>query len=131
LDELAEEIGLSRNAIWRRVKELEKDGTIRGRVALLDPERLGLTLTVFVQIRTDTHTKAWSQAFARATRALPEITGVYRMTGDLDYLIRAQVSDVAAYDRLYQKLTQEVPLTDVSASFVMERIKDTTALPVL
>ena len=131
LDDLAEEIGLSRNAIWRRVKELEKDGTIRRRVALLDPERLGLTLTVFIQIRTDTHSRAWSEAFAKATRAIPEITGVYRMTGELDYLVRAQVADMAAYDRLYQKLTSQVELSDVSASFVMERIKDTTALPVL
>ena len=131
LDDLAEEIGLSRNAIWRRVKELEKDGTIRGRVVLLDPERLGLTLTVFIQIRTDTHSRAWSEAFAKATRAIPEITGVYRMTGELDYLVRAQVADMAAYDRLYQKLTSQVELSDVSASFVMERIKDTTALPVL
>ena len=131
LDALAELVNLSRNATWRRIKQMEKDGVIRSRVALLDPDMLGLRLTVFIQVRTDNHTKAWSEAFARATRALPEIMGVYRMTGDLDYLVKAQVADVAAYDRLYQRLTEQVALSDVSASFVMERIKDTTVLPVL
>ena len=131
LDTLSDQVGLSRNATWRRIKQLEKDDVIKGRVALLNPEPLGLALTVFILVRTDKHSKAWSEAFARATRSLPEIMGVYRMTGDLDYLVKAQVADMAAYDRLYQKLTAEVDLSDVSASFVMERIKDTTALPVL
>ncbi|WP_112323836.1 Lrp/AsnC family transcriptional regulator [Oceanibium sediminis] len=131
LDVLAEEINLSRNATWRRIKQMEKAGIIAQRVALLDPEKLGLRLTVFILIRTDQHTKAWGEAFARATRGMDEIQGVYRMTGDLDYLVRAQVEDVRAYDRLYQRLIAEVAISDVSASFVMERIKETTALPVL
>lgn len=131
LDTLSEEVGLSRNATWRRIKQLEKDGTIAARVALLDPEKLGLRLTVFILIRTDRHTKDWADTFAKATRGLDAIQGVYRMTGDLDYLIRAQVEDVEAYDRLYQRLISQVDISDVSASFVMERIKETTALPVL
>lgn len=130
LEQIGERIGLSRNAVWRRVKALEASGVIRARVALLDPHRLGLDLTVFMLIRTARHTPDWLDQFARATRDLPEILGVYRMTGDLDYLIRARVSDVKDYDRLYQSLVRRIELADVSASFVMEEIKDTTVLPV-
>ena len=129
LDALGERIGLSRNACWRRIKALEAAGVIRSRVALLDAEALDLGLTVIIQIRTDRHDPDWSAKFARATRAMPEILGAYRMTGDLDYLIRARVRDVADYDRLYQRLIAQVPLSDVSASFVMEEIKETTELP--
>ncbi|MBD3679342.1 MAG: Lrp/AsnC family transcriptional regulator [Rhodobacteraceae bacterium] len=130
LDALGEKVGLSRNACWRRVKSLESSGVIRRRVALLDPDSLGLGLAVFIQVRTSRHDAEWLEAFARATRAMPEILGVYRMSGDLDYLIRARVADVADYDRLYQRLIARVSLTDVSASFVMEEIKDTNELPV-
>jgi Lrp/AsnC family transcriptional regulator len=129
LEELGDRIGLSRNAVWRRVKALEEAGVIRARVALLDPDRLSLGLMVFMQIRTDRHTPDWLDRFAQATRDIPEILGAYRMTGDLDYLIRARVADVKAYDRLYRELVTRVELHDVSASFVMEEIKDTTALP--
>jgi len=131
LEALGEEIGLSRNACWRRVKQLEEQGYIAGRVALVDPEKLGLGLTVFIQIRTDSHDADWLSKFAAAVRELPEILGVYRMTGELDYLVRARVADVASYDRLYQRLVSRVRLSDVSASFVMEEIKETTAVPVL
>ncbi|MGB7318918.1 MAG: Lrp/AsnC family transcriptional regulator [Planktotalea sp.] len=130
LDVLGEAVGLSRNACWRRVKLMTDAGIIKGRVTLLDAEAIGLPLTVFIQVRTDRHTAEWSEKFARASRALPQIQGVYRMSGELDYLIRARVSDMKDYDRLYQKLTASVPLADVSASFVMEEIKETTALPV-
>lgn len=129
LDALGERVGLSRNACWRRVKALEATGVIRARVALLDPAKLGLGLTVFLQIRAARHDADWLAQFARATRALPEVQGVYRMSGDLDYLIRAQVADMADYDRLYQTLIARVPMGDVSASFVMEEIKHTTELP--
>lgn len=129
LEELGEQVGLSRNAVWRRVKALEDRGVIRARVALLDPEAVGLGLTVFMLIRTDRHTPGWLEQFATATRDMPEILGAYRMTGDLDYLIRARVADVKAYDRLYQDLLRRVDLHDVSASFVMEELKETTALP--
>lgn len=129
VESLGEEIGLSRNACWRRIKLLTEAGILKRRVALLDAEALGLALTVFIQVRTDQHDATWSENFARATRVLPQVQGVYRMSGDLDYLIRARVRDMKDYDRLYQKLTASVPLADVSASFVMEEIKDTTALP--
>lgn len=129
LDALGERVGLSRNACWRRVKALEAAGVIRARVALLDPAKLGLGLTVFLQIRAARHDADWLAQFARATRALPEVQGVYRMSGDLDYLIRAQVADMTDYDRLYQTLIARVPMGDVSASFVMEEIKHTTELP--
>jgi len=129
LEKLGERVGLSRNACWRRVKALESTGVIRKRVALLDATHLNLGLMVFLQIRAAAHDAAWLEKFARATRAMPEILGVYRMSGDLDYLIRARVSDMADYDRLYQTLIARVPMGDVSACFVMEEIKDTTELP--
>ncbi|KRS16014.1 Lrp/AsnC family transcriptional regulator [Roseovarius indicus] len=129
LDQLGERVGLSRNACWRRVKSMEASGVIRQRVALLDAEKLGLGLTVFMQIKAARHDAEWLERFARATRTMPEVQGVYRMTGELDYLIRARVADMKGYDRLYQRLVAKVPMGDVSASFVMEEIKETTALP--
>ena len=130
LDMLSLEIGLSRNACWRRIKHMQEAGLIRKRVALLDAPKLGLGLTGYIQVRAEKHAAGWSAAFARATRSIPEITGVFRMSGDLDYLIRAHVADMAGYDRLYQKMIAEVSMADVSASFVMESIKDTTELPI-
>ncbi len=128
-EDIGETIGLSRNAVWRRVRALDAAGVIKRRVAILDPTKLGLGLTVFILVRTQNHDPDWLDRFARATRDIDEIQGAYRMTGDLDYLIRARVSDVAAYDALYQRLIRRVEMTDVSASFVMEEIKETTALP--
>lgn len=128
---LAERIGLSRNATWRRVRMLEEAGVVTARVALVDAEAVGLGLSVFIIVRTSRHEPEWLKLFREAVLSLPEITGVYRMSGDLDYVLRARVADVRAYDRLYQRLIARVPLTDVSASFVMEEIRDTTALPVL
>ena len=129
LDALSDTVGLSRNACWRRVRMMEDAGIIRGRVTLVDPDKLGLPLTVFIQVRTSSHDKDWLDRFARATKSMPEILSVYRMSGDLDYLIRARVADMAGYDALYRRLIAKVPLSDVAASFVMEEIKDTTALP--
>ena len=129
-DQMAERINLSRNACWRRMRRLEEDGFITGRVALVDAEKLGLGLSVFILIRTSSHDREWLARFRSAVTAFPEITGAYRMTGDLDYVLRARVSDVKAYDRLYQRLIDKVPLSDVSASFVMEEIKETTVVPV-
>lgn len=130
VESLGDKVGLSRNATWRRVKALEDAGVIRARVALLDPAKLGLGLMVFIQIRTNRHDPEWLDAFARAMREMPEILGAHRMTGDLDYLVRARVADMAAYDRLYQRLIRRVDVSDVAASFVMEDLKDTTALPI-
>ncbi len=131
LDALGAEIGLSRNACWRRIKQLEEAGVIRARVALCDAQALDLGLTVFIAVRIDRHDADWLDQFTRAMAAMPEILGAYRTSGDIDYLLRARVADVAAYDRLYQKLIRTVALKDISASFVMEEIKETTALPVL
>jgi Lrp/AsnC family transcriptional regulator len=130
VDQLSERVNLSRNACWRRVKRLEEDGVITGRVALVDADRLGLGLSVFILVRTSNHDPDWLKRFRDATTGFPEITGVYRMSGDLDYVLRARVADVKAYDRLYQRLIAKVPLSDVSASFVMEEIKETTVIPV-
>jgi len=130
VDQLSERVSLSRNACWRRVKRLEEDGIITGRVALVDAEKIGLGLSVFILVRTSRHDPDWLKAFREAVTSLPEITGVYRMSGDLDYVLRARVADVKSYDRLYQRLIAKVPLTDVSASFVMEEIRETTVLPV-
>ncbi len=129
VDQLSERVGLSRNACWRRMKRLEDDRVIAGRVALVDAEKVGLGLSVFILVRTSRHDPDWLKLFRDAVTSLPEITGVYRMSGDLDYILRARVADVKAYDRLYQRLISRVPLTDVSASFVMEEILDTTVLP--
>ena len=130
VDQLSERLGLSRNACWRRMKLLEEHGVVTGRVALVDAEKVGLGLSVFVIIRTSNHDPDWLRKFREAVVSLPEITGVYRMSGDLDYVLRARVADVKSYDRLYQRLIAKVPLSDVSASFVMEEIKETTVIPV-
>jgi len=127
---LAERVHLSRNACWRRVKALEESGVIRGRVALVDAEKAGCGLLVFIFVRTASHDPQWLERFRNAVTGLPEIIGVHRTSGELDYVLRARVADVKAYDRLYQRLIARVPLSDVSASFVMEDIKDTTVLPI-
>ncbi len=128
--ELAEQIGLSANACWRRVKRLEDEGVIRARVALLDPNRLGLGVTVFVTIKTTEHNERWLSTFSRGVSALPEVVEFYRMSGDVDYLLKIVVRDIADYDRVYKKLIAVAPLSDVSSSFAMEQIKSSTALPV-
>ncbi len=129
VDALSERVHLSRNACWRRVRRLEDDGVITGRVALVDAEKAGVGLTAVIFIRTSSHDPGWLKKFHEAVTGLPEITGVYRMTGDLDYVLHARIADVKAYDRLYQRLIARVPLSDVSTSFVMEEIKYSTAVP--
>lgn len=129
LDALAERVGLSRNACWRRLRSLETEGIIARRVALVDPQKVDLGLIAIMLIRTSRHEPDWLDRFARATRDMPEIQSAYRMSGDLDYLIRARVADVAAYDALYRRLIAKVEMSDVSTSFVMEELKETTELP--
>jgi Lrp/AsnC family transcriptional regulator len=128
LDEIAERVALSRNAVWRRIKALEASGVIAKRVAILDAAKLNLGLSVFILIRTAQHDPKWLETFSKMTADLPEIQAAYRMSGELDYLVRARVADVADYDRLYQRIIRRVDLSDVSASFVMEDIKETTEL---
>lgn len=129
LDQLSGAAGLSRNACWRRIKRMEELGLIKRRVALLDARLLNLGLTVFIAVRTTEHSPKWLDQFSTAVKDIPEILGVYRMSGDIDYLLHAVISDVAAYDRLYKRLIKRITLSDVSSSFVMEEIKATTALP--
>jgi Lrp/AsnC family transcriptional regulator len=127
--EVAERAGLSANACWRRIKRLEDDGFIRSRVALLDAERLGAGVTVFVSIRAPEHSETWMAEFAAVVRRIPEIVEFYRMAGDVDYLLKLQVADIAAYDQVYKRLIRGVRLSDVSSAFAMETLKHTTAIP--
>lgn len=129
VDAISERVALSRNACWRRIKAMEASGVIRARVALLDAIKIGCPLTVLAMIRTDHHTDAWRRDFAIAVAAMPEITSARRMSGDLDYVLTIRLADVAAYDAFYKRLTSRISVSDISASFVMEDIKYTTALP--
>lgn len=129
VDDISAAVHLSRNACWRRIKTLEQAGVIRARVALVDPAKVGVPLMAMVLIRTNAHDAQWMDQFQTALRALPEVVGAYRMTGDLDYVLRVRVADVPAYDAFYKRLTARISVSDISASFVMEEIKETTAVP--
>ncbi len=127
--EIAEAVSLSTTPCWRRIQNLEKQGFIARRVALLDRDHLNVGVDAFVTVRTDQHNRRWLDAFAKAVAAFPEVIELYRMSGEVDYLMRVVVPDIAAYDDFYQRLIQSIELTDVSSSFAMERIKYTTVLP--
>ena len=129
LSEIAEKVGLSTTPCWRRIKALEDAGVIKGRVAVLEAAKLNLGVTVFVAIRTQHHNDEWLQKFARAVADIPEIIGLYRMAGDVDYLMKVVVPDIEGYDAVYKRLIAKIDLSDVSSTFVMETIKETTALP--
>lgn len=128
---IAESVHMSHNACWRRIKRLEEAGVISRRVTLLDPTALGLDMTVFVSIRASEHSEEWLNSFATAVRAIPEVVEFYRMSGDIDYLLKLRVQNIAAYDAVYKRLIKAVRLTDVSSTFAMEELKHTTALPLL
>jgi Lrp/AsnC family transcriptional regulator len=128
--ELASAVGLSQTPCWKRVKRLEADGYITARVALVDREKLELGVTVFVGVRTNQHDEDWLAAFAAAIKAVPEVVEFYRMSGEVDYLLKIVCADIADYDRIYKKLIRGAKLFDVSSSFAMERIKSTTELPI-
>jgi Lrp/AsnC family transcriptional regulator len=127
--EIGERVGLSTTPCWRRIQNLEKAGIIQGRVTLLDAEKLNVGVTVFVAIRTNQHSLDWLEKFAAAVSGIPEVVEFYRMSGDVDYLLRVVVPDIAGYDAVYKRLISAVDLSDVSSSFAMEKIKSTTALP--
>ena len=127
--DIARKIGLSVTPCWRRIQKLEEDGVIRARVALLEATKIGLGMSVFVAIKTDQHNADWLAEFACTISQRKEVVEFYRMSGEVDYLLRVVVPDMAAYDRFYKDLIAEVRLTDVSSSFAMEEIKYTTALP--
>ena len=127
--DIARKVGLSVTPCWRRIQKLQEDGVIRSRVALLDEAKVGFGMSVFVAIKTDQHNSDWLTEFADQISKYKEVVEFYRMSGEVDYLLRVVVPDIAAYDRFYKKLISEVKLTDVSSSFAMEQIKYTTALP--
>lgn len=128
--QIADKVGLSQTPCWKRIQKLEASGVLTGRVALADPGRLGFGLTVFVGIGAPDHSPEWRAAFAKATAALPQVMEVYRMAGDMDYLLRVAVSDMEAFDALYKRLTDAVPIKNVTSHFAMERMKYSTAYPV-
>ena len=128
--EIADQVGLSQTPCWRRIQNLEKDGVIKHRVAILDRHKLNLGVTVFVAIKTNQHNPEWLAKFAKTIDHIPEIIDFYRMSGDIDYLLRVVVPDIAAYDDVYKRLISKIDISDVSSSFAMEEIKSTTALPI-
>jgi Lrp/AsnC family transcriptional regulator len=127
--ELADRVGLSKAPCWRRIKHLQEQGVIKQTVALLDARALNVGTTVFVMIKTANHSEAWFDKFVRAVRDIPEVTEIHRMSGEVDYLMRIVVPDIDAYDVVYKRLIAAVEFLDVSASFALETIKYTTALP--
>jgi len=131
LAELADAVNLTTTPCWKRLKRLEENGILRQRVALLDPVKLGLSFTAFVQIKTSNHSKEWYHCFVETVSEFPEVMEFYRMAGEYDYMMKVQVADMAAFDLFYKKLVNSVEgLTNVTSTFAMEPLKYTTALPV-
>ena len=127
---LAKKVGISTTACWNRIRRLESEGMIVGRVALVDPAKVGMGLTVFVSIRTSEHSSEWLDSFAARVSAMPEVVEFYRMAGDVDYMLRVLVPDKTAFDGFYKRLLEGPSFTDVTSRFAMERIKQTTAIPI-
>lgn len=127
--EIAARVNLSQTPCWRRIQRLEASGVIRRRVALLDPAQVGMDISVFVAIETHDHSSEWLGRFADVLSRMPEVMEAHRMAGDLDYILRVSVPDMAAYDRFYRRLIEEIPLKNVTSRFAMERVKFTTAYP--
>ena len=125
--EIGRKVGLSTTPCWRRIQKMEEDGVIRGRVAVLDPVKVNAGVTVFMAVKTNEHNEAWMRKFSGVIDEFPEVVEFYRMSGDVDYLLRVVVPDIAAYDAFYKKLIGKIALTDVSSSFAMGQIKYTTA----
>ncbi len=131
IQQIANQVGLSVNPCWRRIRRMEADGIIRGRVAIVDPEKVGLALTIFVRVKTREHSAAWAEKLAEVIASMDEISECHRIGGDVDYLLKVTVPDIAGYDRIYKELIARVPnLTDVSALFSMERLKSSTRLSI-
>lgn len=130
LGDIAGEVGLSSSPCWKRIKRLEAEGYIVERVTILDRERLDLGVTVFAAVKTNQHHETWLADFAKAVSAIPEVVEFYRMSGDVDYLLKIVCRDIADYDRIYRSLIKRTAIYDVSSSFAMEQIKCTTQLPI-
>jgi Lrp/AsnC family transcriptional regulator len=129
--EIGSRVGLSSTPCWKRIQRLEADGVIQKRVAVIDQDKLGLGVTVFVSVETEDHSEEWLTRFAQIVGAMPEVLEFYRMAGDVDYMLRVVVRDIAGYDAFYKQLIAAVPLKNVTSRFAMEKIKSTTALPIL
>ena len=127
--DIAKKVGLSTTPCWRRIQKLEEEGVIKRRVAILDPSKVNASVTVFVSIRTNMHSLEWLKRFSEVIQEFPEVVEFYRMSGDVDYLLRVVVPDIAAYDTFYKKLIARIEIRDVSSTFAMEQIKYTTELP--
>ena len=127
--EIAERVGLSRTPCWRRIQQLEEKGVIRKRVALLDRHKLEVPITVFVAVRTNQHSAAWTERFRDMVQSTPEIVEAHRLSGDIDYLLRVLVPDIDGFDAVYKRMIEKVDFSDVSSSFSMEEFKFTTAIP--
>ena len=128
--EIGNRVGLSSTPCWKRIQRLEADGVIQRRVAVIDQDKLGLGVTVFVSVETEDHSEEWLKRFAQLVGAMPEVLEFYRMAGDVDYMLRVVVPDIAGYDAFYKRLIAAVPLKNVTSRFAMEKIKSTTALPI-
>jgi Lrp/AsnC family transcriptional regulator len=128
--EIGNRVGLSSTPCWKRIQRLEAEGVIRKRVALIDQDKVGLGITVFVSVETGDHSQDWLDRFADTVGAMPEVMEFHRMAGDVDYMLRVVVPDIAGYDAFYKRLIATVPLKNVTSRFAMERIKSTTALPI-
>ena len=127
--DLAKKVGLSTTPCWRRIQKMEEDGVIQRRVAILDPVKINTKVTVFVSIRTNTHSIEWLKRFSEVVVEFPEVVEFYRMSGDVDYLLRVVVPDIGAYDAFYKRLIAKIEIRDVSSAFAMEQIKYTTQMP--
>ena len=127
--DIAKRVGLSTTPCWRRIQKLEEEGVIKRRVAVLDPQKVNTRVTVFVSIRTNSHSTEWLRLFSEVVGTFPEVVEFYRMSGDVDYLLRVVVPDIAAYDAFYKRLIEKIEIRDVSSAFAMEQIKSTTELP--
>jgi len=130
IKELAYKVHLSPTPCWKRIQRLENSGVIRAKVALLDPKKVDASVTVFIAIKTDQHNTKWNEKFACEMSSIPEIMEIYRMSGEVDYLLRVVVSDITAFDDLYKKIIDRIALSNVTSSFAIEQMKYTTALPV-
>jgi Lrp/AsnC family transcriptional regulator len=128
--QIADRVGLSQTPCWKRIQKLEAAGIIKGRVAMVDPARIGFGLTVFVEIEAPDHSAEWRVQFLSAINGLPEIMDAHRMAGEMDYLLRVAVRDMAAFDAFYRRLTDAVPIKNVTSNFAMEHIKQSTAYPI-
>ena len=127
--DLASEVGTSTSSCWRRIHRLRETGVLTRQVALVDPRKVNVGVTVFVAVKTSRHTPEWFEHFRATAESIPEVVEFYRMSGDIDYLLRVVVPDIAAYDSVYKRLTRGTDLADVSSSFAMEELKFTTAVP--